>query len=78
MDIVPPASAEKLTPTHRVTSNTPYYESGPQQGRPPEGSFEPGTEVALLNDSAGSYVMVEAKDGRKGWIPKDALELLSQ
>ena len=77
MEIVPPKDSSDLPATHRVTSRTQYYETGPQQGRPPEGSFDPGTEVVLLSDSSGSYVMVEAKDGRKGWIPKDALELIS-
>jgi len=77
MEIVPPKSAADMTPTHRVTSQTPYYETGPQQGRPPEGSFDKDTQVVLLGDSTGSYVIVESKDGRKGWIPKDALELIS-
>ena len=77
MDIIPPKAANDLPATHRVTSRTQYYETGPQQGRPPEGSFDAGTKVVLISDSTGNYVMVEAQDGRKGWIPKEALELLA-
>ncbi len=58
--------------THVVTTDTPYYESGPQQSRPPEGTLRAGTRVRILEE-AGSYTRVETEDGIRGYVASDAL-----
>ena len=50
---------------------TPYYESSPAQGRPPEGQLSPGTVVELL-ETAGSYSLVKW-DAKRAWVATDAL-----
>src|SRR5262249_2034627 len=65
-----------------VKEKTSYYKSGPQQGRPPEGFFTPGTKVGLAPNVKpnGDYVWAyaTAPDGGpingkipQGYIPKD-------
>ncbi|MEM1294062.1 MAG: hypothetical protein AAGH89_01780 [Verrucomicrobiota bacterium] len=73
-DAAPPAPAS-ATPTfsHVVKFPTEYYLGGPQQARPPDGTFEAGTEVNLLEDS-GSYLLVESKGGVQAFVSTSALE----
>lgn len=59
--------------SHVVKFPTEYYIGGPQQARPPDGTFNAGTEVNVLED-AGSYLLVESKDGIKAFVSISALE----
>ena len=71
-------TAEKSEPwTHQVKVNTAYYTAGPQQMRPPDGYFRPGTKVRIVQQ-AGSYVLVEAEGGTRAYVAADALEPLQQ
>jgi rhodanese-related sulfurtransferase len=58
--------------THVVASDTPYYTTGPQQGRPADGTFKAGTKIALIRD-AGSYSLVKSEDGTQGYIVSTAV-----
>jgi hypothetical protein len=55
--IVPPPSQF----THELTRDQPFYFTGPQQGRAPDGQLAAGTRVVLL-EHEGSYCRVA--DGR--------------
>ena len=65
-------SPPKSPYTHVVSSESAYYTSGPQQGRPPDGTFKPGTRVELLKD-AGSYSLVRSDGGIEAYVATDAL-----
>jgi hypothetical protein len=69
------AYEEDETMTHEVVQDTPYYLTGPQQGRPPEGTFKAGTRVKLLQDG-GSYARVQSEDGITAWAAKSDLKEL--
>lgn len=58
------------TPVIRYT--TLYYRNGPQQAMPPDGTFEAGTPVEVIQ-GAGSYSLVRAQDGRQGYVSTDAI-----
>ncbi|QDU36801.1 Serpin (serine protease inhibitor) [Maioricimonas rarisocia] len=60
-----------FSPTHVVTTETAYYTTGPQQGRPADGRFKVGTNVERLQDG-GSYVQVRTEQGVTAWIAADA------
>lgn len=62
---------------HVVAVDTAYYRSGPQQGRPPEGTFKGGTRVEVLARE-GSYWQVRAADGTRGHVPADAIRHASR
>ena len=68
-----PATAPAQAFTHTLIRDEPYYLTGPQQGRPPEGTFKSGTKVKLL-ESAGSYSRVTAEDGTTAWVAAEALK----
>ena len=53
--------------THVVQSDTEYYTSGPQQGRPPDGTFKAGVKVRVIEE-AGSYSRVESADGVQAYV----------
>ena len=53
---------------------TPYYESSPAQGRPPDGELPPGTVVELL-ETAGSYSLVKWNTQR-AWVATDSLKAI--
>jgi hypothetical protein len=61
--------------THVVVRETPYYLTGPQQGRPPDGSFLRGTKVKMLQDGP-AYSQVESEDGITAWVKTSDLEEL--
>jgi NitT/TauT family transport system substrate-binding protein len=71
----PPATAPSTSFTHALTQDEPYYLTGPQQGRPPEGTFNAGTKVKLL-ESGGSYARVTAEDGTTAWVASGSLKPL--
>ena len=55
--------------------DTVYYLTGPQQARPPDGSFEMGMRVALVLD-AGSYSLVTSESGVTAYVSSGALRLI--
>lgn len=58
--------------THVITAESEYYVTGPQQGRPPEGSFPAGTKVNVVEE-AGSYVLVKSESGVEAYVAADAV-----
>ena len=50
-----------------------YYLGGPQQARPPEGQFKPGTRVTLVRKN-GSYSVVKSETGITAHVPTAALK----
>ncbi len=50
-----------------------YYLGGPQQARPPEGRFKPGTRVRLVRN-AGSYCVVQSENGITAHVSTSALK----
>lgn len=71
----PAVEDTKMPATHVVVKETPYYETGPQQGRPPEGSLKEGTKLRVTGDM-GAYVQVETQDGVHGWVSSDSVKKL--
>lgn len=65
--------------THKITGpfETVYYLTGPQQARPPEGKFKPGTRVQLLRN-AGSYSQVQSESGITAHVATSALKPLKK
>jgi hypothetical protein len=64
---------EKDKFTHVLNADVPYYSTGPQQAKPPDGTFKAGSKVVFIQD-AGSYSEVETEDGIKGFVSTDALK----
>ncbi len=58
--------------THVIERPTPYYEDGPTQLAPPQGTFEAGTRVLLLGRE-GSYANVWSWSGKRGYVWEGAL-----
>nr|ABZ08455.1 hypothetical protein ALOHA_HF4000APKG3D20ctg1g3 [uncultured marine microorganism HF4000_APKG3D20] len=54
---------------------TVYYLTGPQQARPPDGSFQNGTRVALVLN-AGSYSLVTSESGVTAYVSSGSLQLI--
>ena len=50
-----------------------YYLGGPQQARPPEGQFKPGTRVTLVRKN-GSYSVVKSETGITAHVATAALK----
>ena len=67
------ASAVQSEYPHQIGSLAVYYTGGPQQGRPPDGEFEPGTRVKVLHH-AGSYSMVRSADGIEAYVSAAAIQ----
>ena len=59
--------------THTISLETEYYTTGPQQGRPPDGSFQIGMKIKIVED-AGSYSMVESEDGVRAYVATESLK----
>lgn len=59
--------------THTITSQTEYYTTGPQQGRPPDGELAAGSKVVSV-ENAGSYSLIKAEDGTQAYVASDTLE----
>jgi len=65
--------------THTIAGATGgvfYYRSGPQQARPPEGKFKPGTRVRLVR-SAGSYAVVQSETGITAHVATASLKKIN-
>jgi NitT/TauT family transport system substrate-binding protein len=74
----PPSTQPTTAPsdwTHELTSDQPYYLTGPQQARPPEGTWKAGTKVKL-EQASGSYSRVTAEDGTTAWVATDSIRPL--
>ena len=68
----PLGSDQQFVPTHVITAESPYYLTGPQQGRPPEGKLKTGTRVKLVK-TAGSYSQVKTDAGIVAFVASDSL-----
>lgn len=68
-------TAEKFP--YRLTRDVPYYRTGPQQARPPDGTLRAGTRVILIYDG-GSYSRVRTEGGVEGYVSTDAIERHTQ
>lgn len=55
-----------------ISYDTMFYKVGPQQAVPPDGKFEAGTRLEVIQE-AGSYTLVRAEDGREGYVFSDAI-----
>jgi hypothetical protein len=71
----PADGGEKMT--HVMTTDTPYYLSGPQQAHPPDGTLKAGTQIIVV-ESQGSYSLVRTKDGVKGHVDNNSFKPLTQ
>ncbi|HJN09530.1 MAG TPA: serpin family protein [Pirellulaceae bacterium] len=58
--------------THVITTETEYYTTGPQQGRPPDGKLSAGTKVNVVKE-AGSYTLVRSEDGVEAYVAADVV-----
>ena len=58
---------------HVIYAETEYYTTGPQQGRPPDGTFSAGTKVSVVEES-GSYVLVKSDGGVEAYVAADAIK----
>jgi hypothetical protein len=58
--------------THVVHADSVYYTDGPQQSRPPDGTFKAGTKVKLVRE-AGSYSLVESAGGVAAYVSTGSL-----
>lgn len=56
-----------------LTVDAEYYTSGPQQGRPPDGTWKAGTRVILLQKSDG-YSLVADREGTQAYVNTESLE----
>jgi hypothetical protein len=61
--------------THLVQRDVEYYLAGPQQARPPDGTWSAGSRVTLLRE-AGSYCLVRSAEGVEAYIATDALKAI--
>jgi len=59
--------------SHVIAAETEYYTTGPQQGRPPDGTFQAGTKVSVV-ENAGSYSIVESENGVRAYVATDSLK----
>jgi serpin B len=59
--------------SHVIATETEYYTTGPQQGRPPDGKLPAGTKVSIVED-AGSYVLVRSDGGIEAYVAADAVK----
>ncbi len=62
-------------PTHALNADAAFYSTGPQQGRPADGTLTQGTKVRILRE-AGSYVQVETESGLRVFVSSGALVAL--
>lgn len=59
--------------SHVIATETEYYTTGPQQGRPPDGKFPAGTKVNIVQE-AGSYTQVRSESGIEAYVSSDAIK----
>jgi hypothetical protein len=61
--------------THQVIRDTKYYLKGPQQGSGPDGTFQAGIKVKMLEERP-AYSRVESENGIAAWVKTDDLKSL--
>jgi hypothetical protein len=61
--------------THELIEDEVYYINGPQQARPPDGTFEKGTKVILLMDG-DSYCQVVSEMDVTAYVATGSLKPL--
>jgi hypothetical protein len=61
--------------THEIIEDAVYYIVGPQQSTPPDGTFEKGTKVTVLQDG-GSYAQVASEADVTAYVATGALKLI--
>lgn len=59
--------------THELSRPQPFYYTGAQQGRPPDGELPQGTKVVLLFHDGGSYCRIADGQGLYVEVEYDAL-----
>ena len=77
--VLPPGGLTRqpsFSATHRVTVSTPYYLTGPQQSRPPEGEFAPSTRVTLISRQGG-HAKVIHENGVTAYVSVSSLTPIS-
>lgn len=62
--------------THELTRREPFYFTGPQQGRPPEGELPEATRIVLMVYDGGGYCRVVDERGLYVVIAYDGLRKL--
>ena len=67
----------KITPTHMLSKDEPYYKSVPTAGATPDGTLKSGTKV-LLFSFAGDYSKVSGEDGTTMYVLTDGLDPISK
>ena len=72
-----PADTNSDSFSHVIATETEYYTTGPQQGRPPDGKFPAGTKVTIVQE-AGSYTQIRSEDGIEAYVSSDAIKELDQ
>jgi hypothetical protein len=65
-------AALKKGATYVLTADTPYFKNGPSQPMPADGVFRKDTRVTFVKN-LGSYSLVQAKDGTRGYVPKTSI-----
>jgi len=55
-----------------IAREVEYYNSGPQQGRPPDGKFPAGTKVNVLRRTGG-ISLVRSPDGIEAYVMSEAI-----
>jgi hypothetical protein len=58
---------------YTVTQEVEYYKSGPQQGRPPDGTLPAGTKINVLRRTGG-YSLVRTAEGVEGYVSTDSIQ----
>lgn len=60
--------------SHRINADTSYYKTSLQQGEPPNGEFQAGTLIEVVeSDTSAAYV--RSDDGKAGWVAIDAISI---
>jgi serpin B len=59
--------------SHVIATDSEYYTTGPQQGRPPDGTFPADTKVSIVEES-GSYLLVKSEAGVEAYVSGDAVK----
>ncbi len=58
---------------YTIAQEVEYYTTGPQQGRPPDGTLAAGTKVNVLRRTGG-YSLVRWAGGIEGYVLTEAIQ----
>ena len=56
-----------------ISEEVEYYTTGPQQGRPPDGTLPQGTKVDVRRRTGG-YSLIKSADGVEGYVLSEAIQ----